>query len=112
MNAQAPVTVTPPPPGTMTVVMSDGEQVTHTEPVIALRTSTKAGAAMIAAPFAALLTLMPFYGTIDMYVQQICTSSDGATRAMVIAGLTWLITAVPGYIIARITKSPLKSQPL
>lgn len=97
---------------TVKVTLPDGTEFEREEPIIKARTSTKSGVVAIAAPLAALATLAPFYGELDAFVQQVCTNSEGATRALIIAGATWAVTAVPTYITARFTKSPIVKRAL
>lgn len=96
MNAQAPVTVTPPAPGTATVVTSDGTVIARTEPVVALRTSTKSvvggGTGVL---LVQLLQSVDWPGEwFDMFLM----------NGIVVAGVPLLVA----WLTARYTKSPIE----
>lgn len=94
MNAQAPIVVTPPSPGTTTVVTADGSQITKNEPKIPLRTSTKSAIS----------------GTTGVLLVQLLQSVDWPgdwfdgflMSNLVVAGLPLAVA----WLAARYTKSP------
>ena len=69
------------------------------------RTSTKAGAAGLIVPAAALL---PFYDNINAYLTQACQNGDGPLAALLAGGVTW----VSMYLAARYSKTPANPGPL
>ncbi len=105
MNAQAPVTVTPPAPGNTTVIMSDGSQVNRSEPLIPARTSTKVavGTGAIAAfPAVELLT----------WVQGLQLEPSWLESATNSPYFIYYGALLIAWCVARFTKSPGSPQPL
>ncbi len=81
------------------------------EPVVNARTSTKTGGTALAVPVVAVLGLLPFYDQVSAFVAEVCMQPR-PLDFVVALGIGWAVTAVPMYLTARKTKSPLEPKGL